>query len=79
MSLNSRVSDIFQKIFKIEPEEFSPELRPEDLLLWDSLGHMNLVMEIEDRLGVHFEADEITEMTSAKKIVELLQTKGVGD
>ncbi len=49
------------------------------MLRWDSLGHMTLVMDLEDAFGVHFEVDEITEMTSGRKIIELLQAKGVKD
>jgi acyl carrier protein len=79
VSIEERLAILFQKVFKIERDEFSPHLQPEDLLLWDSLGHMNLVMDLEETFDVHFEADEITEMTSAVRIVELLKAKGVKD
>ena len=79
MALVDRVATIFEKAFKVEREEFSPELVPEDVLLWDSLGHMNLVMELEDEFGLQLEVDEITEMSTAGKIIEILQSKGVKD
>ena len=79
MTLNERLVKIFEKDFGIEAEEFSPTLAPEDVLRWDSLGHMTLVMDLEDTFGVHFEVDEITEMSSAQKIIELLRAKGVKD
>jgi acyl carrier protein len=79
MSLVDRVASIFEKAFKVEQEEFSPELVPEEVLLWDSLGHMNLVMELEEQFGLQFEVDEITEMSSAGKIIEILKSKGVPD
>ena len=43
--------------------------------VWDSLGHMNMVGAIEEEFGLEFEVDEITEMTSAGKILEMIQTK----
>ena len=79
MALVDRVATLFEKAFKVEREEFSPELTPEDVLLWDSLGHMNLVMELEDEFGLQLEVDEITEMSTAGKIIEILQSKGVKD
>jgi acyl carrier protein len=79
MALVDRVAAIFEKAFKVEPEEFSPDLVPEDVLLWDSLGHMNLVTELEDEFGLQFEVDEITEMNTAGKIIEILQSRGVKD
>lgn len=79
MALADRVAALFEKNFGIEPGEFSPDTVPEDVLRWDSLGHMNLVMDLEDTFDVHFEVDEITEMSSGRKIIELLQAKGVQD
>jgi acyl carrier protein len=72
MSINNRVAAVFVKVFQIAPEEFSLDLVPEDLRLWDSVGHMNLVRELEESMGVQLEVDEISEMTSAAKIVEIL-------
>ena len=79
MSVIDRLTAIFEKVFSVEVAEFSPDLTPEDVLRWDSLGHMTLVMDLEDEFGVHFEVDEITEMTSAGKIIEMLQAKGTKD
>ena len=79
MSVTERLAAIFDKVFGVEPGDFSLDMVPEDVLRWDSLGHMTLVMDVEDAFGVHFEVDEITEMSSARKIVELLQAKGVKD
>ena len=79
MTTRDRLAAIFEKVFGIEASDFSPDLTPEDVLRWDSLGHMTLVMDLEDTFGVHFEVDEITEMTSGRKIIELLQAKGVKD
>ena len=79
MPLKDQLAAIYEKVFNVGASEFSPDLTPEDVPLWDSLGHMRLVVELEDSLGVHFEVDEITEMTSAGKIIEMLQAKGSGD
>ena len=79
MPVIERLAAIFEKVFGVEAGEFLPDLTPEDVLRWDSLGHMTLVMDLEDEFGVHFEVDEITEMTSAGKIIEMLQAKGVKD
>jgi acyl carrier protein len=79
MTLLERVAAIFEKVFGIEPGDFSLDTVPEDVLRWDSLGHMTLIMDLEDAFGVHFEADEIAELSSGRKIVEILRAKGVQD
>jgi acyl carrier protein len=79
MALTERVAALFEKSFGIDASDFSPDIVPEDVLRWDSLGHMTLVMELEDAFDVHFEVDEITEMSSGRKILEILKSKGVQD
>ena len=79
MPLTDRVAAICEKVFGIEPGDFSPDMVPEDVLRWDSLGHMTLVMDLEDAFGIHFEVDEITELSSGRKILETLKAKGVPD
>jgi acyl carrier protein len=79
MAIADRVAALFEKVFGIEASEFTPEIVPEDVLRWDSLGHMTLMMDLEDAFGVHFEVDEIAEMSSGRKILDILQAKGVKD
>jgi len=79
MPLTDRLAAIFEKVFDLEPAEFSERLVPEDVLRWDSLGHMTLAMELEEQFGVQLEVDDIMEMTSAGKILEILRAKGVPD
>ena len=79
MTLTDRVAALFEKSFGIDASDFSPDVVPEDVLRWDSLGHMTLVMELEDAFDIHFEVDEITEMSSGRKILEILRSKGVKD
>lgn len=42
---------------------------------WDSMGQLNLVVELEDAFDVSFEPEEIGEMRSFSDIVRILQFK----
>jgi len=42
---------------------------------WDSLGHMKIISEIEDKLKISFEIDEIIGVDSVKKLINLSKTK----
>ena len=55
------------------------ETTPEKVPNWDSLGHMNLVAQLEAEFGLQFEVDEIMEMSSAAKIIEILRANGIAD
>ena len=69
MAIAERLANIFDEVFGLDPEKFSPDAVPEDVPNWDSIGHMNLVMALEKEFTVQFEVDEITEMISGSKIV----------
>ncbi len=75
--LTDRLKSVFEKALGLEPERFSPALAPEDVANWDSIGHMNLVMNLEQEFGQRFEVDEIMEMTSVGKVLEILKAKGI--
>lgn len=40
---------------------------------WDSLGHMTLVAELEDRFGIALETDDLVAMSSFAEAVEILR------
>ncbi|UBD82232.1 MULTISPECIES: acyl carrier protein [Parabacteroides] len=42
---------------------------------WDSLRHLNLIVELEAEFGVEFEPEEISEMKSFEDIRRLLTDK----
>ena len=79
MAIVERLTKVFDAAFGLDAEQFSPDLAPEDVPNWDSVGHMNLVMELEKEFGQQFEVDEIMEMSSPAKIIEILKAKGVKD
>ena len=39
---------------------------------WDSLAHLNLIVELESEFGVTFEPEDIGEMTSFEEVVNHL-------
>jgi acyl carrier protein len=44
---------------------------------WDSIGHMALVAALEDRFGIMLETDDIIDMSSYAKTIEILRRYGV--
>jgi acyl carrier protein len=79
MALRDRLAGVFHRTFNLDHQRFVPETTPEDVPNWDSIGHMNLVSQLEIEFGVQFDVDEIMEMSSAARIAEILRAKGVVD
>ena len=40
---------------------------------WDSIAHLNLILNIEKKYRLRFTIDEITKMNSVKKIIRTLK------
>ncbi len=79
MPIVDRVAKVFGKVFDFDCRRFSLEATPETVPNWDSVGHMNLVAQLETEFGLQFEVDDIMEMSSAAKVVEILKAHGVTD
>ena len=70
------VADAFRAAFHLADDfAISDDLVFEGIPGWDSVGHMNLVMEIEARIGNTLDMDEIIAMSSVKEIRELIVKK----
>ena len=79
MPIADRVAKVFHKVFRFNPDQFSLETSPENVPHWDSIGHMNMVAQLEEEFGRQFEVGRSMEMSSAGKIVEILRAKGIED
>ena len=51
------------------------ESRFEEVEGWDSLGHMRIIMEMERRLDVEFEIDEVIGVDTIQKLIEMAEKR----
>jgi acyl carrier protein len=58
-----------------ETDQFTLEMTKSDIPSWDSIAHLNLIIEVEDAFGVSFEMDEIESLNSLKGLLEILNRK----
>ena len=79
MSIVDRVAKVFSDVFAIDAGLVTIDTVPDDVEKWDSMGHMNMVGELEKEFGVQFDLDEIMGMESVQLIGETLKNKGVSD
>ncbi|MCM1140545.1 MAG: acyl carrier protein [Roseburia sp.] len=42
---------------------------------WDSLHHLNLIVELEDAFDMEFEPEEIAEMKSFEAVKKIIESK----
>lgn len=67
---------VFKKVLKKEGDELK-NLRYRKIPLWDSMGHMNLVGELEEIFDVMLETPDMLAFNSYEKGKEILKRYGV--
>ena len=77
MSLLIRVRDLVAATLKVPADKITPTTRYGDVAAWDSLGHVNLIMALEQTFDVYIEAEEFASLNSVPVIVAFLESRGI--
>jgi acyl carrier protein len=72
-----KLRELALDVFLLEPEEFSFELRREDVETWDSLGVVSFAVGIEEVFGYHLTPEEATGLTGIPDVIAILESKGI--
>ena len=75
--MKSNNSDIYKEAFirslSLDPKSFNEELKYNEIEEWDSIGHMTLIAEIEEKFKISIDTDDIVDFSSFKKGKEILK------
>ncbi len=74
MNNNERYLQVFMEVFEIGAEE-AQQLNYNDIEDWDSVGHFNLINELEEAFDIMMETDDIVDFSSFAKGKEILSEK----
>tara|TARA_Y100000768_G_C23471642_1_gene448371 strand:+ start:255 stop:497 length:243 start_codon:yes stop_codon:yes gene_type:complete len=75
MNSNDRYKKVFIDSLSINSNDFSEDIKYNDIPEWDSIGHMTLMSALEEEFKITLETDDIIDFSSFKKGKELLETK----
>ncbi len=67
--IKSIMSDVFMT------DELPDDIEQSRFDKWDSVQHLNLIVELEQKFSVDFEPEEIAEMTNLEKIESAIRAK----
>jgi acyl carrier protein len=68
--LLNKVRTVLAQALNVEIADISPETAFGDLPQWDSMGHMEVMILLEEKFGVEINADTISELVSVQAIYE---------
>lgn len=76
MTLLDKLRAMLAATLKVSPDRITDTLRDEDLPAWDSLGHVNLMMALEQTFDLYIEVEDFEQLKSVPAILEYLGRQG---
>ena len=74
MTNSEKYDGAFMRVFSIEQGKL-PGLAYQEIQEWDSIGHLNLMAELESVFDISMETDDIVDFSSYEKGKEILSGK----
>ena len=77
MENREKLRDLLIDVLLLSDQEFSFDLRREQVETWDSLAVVAIAAGIDETFGYHFTSDEAVGTTGVRDIVKILEREGV--
>lgn len=68
--MKEKIIALIEDILQVPAGTVTEETRAEELEQWDSLAHVMIIGELEEKLGIAIPLDEAAELSSVKEILE---------
>lgn len=81
MDLTTRLTDVFRLTFNDETIELRDTMTADDIELWDSVSHIQLIFAIEDEFGIHLSTKDLENARNVGDMIRAIEkqlAQGVG-
>lgn len=75
-TLFERLQTVMATTLRVPLAKLTPTTTNESLPTWDSLGHVNLMMALEQTFDLYIEVEDFEELHSVPAILDYLQRHG---
>lgn len=73
--LLAEITDIFRSVLHQPELELSPRSTADEVLGWDSMAQIAVVVEAECRFGIEFQTTEVEALHSVGELVRAIEAK----
>ncbi len=77
MTNREKLEELIVDILLIDEEEFSLDLKRDDVATWDSMAVVSVAVGCHETFGYHFSPEEATSINQVSDIVKILETQGI--
>lgn len=75
--IKEQIKKIMTEVFEIESSLVNDEISQKNTGQWNSLNHLNLIVEIEEEFDVSFTPEQIGSMTSLEIILDEIEKTNI--
>lgn len=75
MKLYDKILKELAELLKMDVAELNETSGMDNIEVWDSLKHMNIIIAFEEEYKIVFEDDEIGEITTVRVLYEVIKEK----
>lgn len=68
----TEIIEIFEDILQIKKGKINLSSKPEDIEEWDSVATINIIVAIEEQMGVKFKLKDLEKANSVEDFLELV-------
>jgi acyl carrier protein len=73
----TNLREIIADTLAVPPAEINEVSGPANILQWDSVAHLDIVLSLEAEYGISFSPEEMLDAISVGAIEDILRRKGV--
>ena len=73
MNKKEAIINIISKITKIDPELINEKSTMSDFSKWDSLCHLNIILELQKKFNKNVNTSKMNDLNSVKKILQFFK------
>ena len=74
IEIKKSVTNIMSVVFNVPIDSINDNSSTDNISSWDSLKHMSLIVSLEEQLECEFTDEQISEMTSLSKIIDIVSS-----
>ena len=74
-NIMSELQQIFRDLFDNNQIVLNEKFSSADLEEWDSIEHINLILQIEKHFGIRIEMTEVVELNAIENIINIIQNR----
>jgi acyl carrier protein len=77
MNTFKKLQDAIATTLQVPANTITETTKDEDVAAWDSLGHVNLMMTLEQTFDIFLDVEDFAKLNSVPAIIEYLKGQGI--